>query len=237
MKVVLIQYETRDDRALRLLMHYTREYCEKHGYEYYCPEETFDLPTYWIKVALIQRIFQRTPADTDLCVAWIDSDAVFVREETRIEKLVLDSQHNFVASLDPGSSNSMNAGVFFVRRTPTISTMMNEWMKLYSPDRWQKTTKADGTISWKTNGRWAGPDYEQGAFNEHILPHFQDQIVLLPEKVLACYEPVYRNDTIVCHFMYNHKWKIWIYNTLRRLPEVAALSAVIALAVVLVRNR
>ena len=221
MNVIVVQYETRRDTALRLLMKYTRDYCLQHGYTYMCPTDEYDLPLYWIKVKLIQDLFNSVPADRDVCVAWIDSDAVFVRTDITVESILQQAHgRDFVTSLDPGSTTDMNAGVFFIRRTDEMRELVNDWMNCYKPERWSKSLDAEGKSKWTTQGRWAGPDYEQGSFNTVILPKYRHEIALLPEKVFACYEPVYGRETIVCHFMYTHKWKIWVYNGIRRSPEL-----------------
>jgi hypothetical protein len=229
-RVIVVQYETRRDTALRLLMKYTQDYCLQHGYMYYCPDKAFDLPTYWIKVKLIQELFQTVPVGTDLIVAWVDSDAVFVRPEVRIQDILGGAQSDFVSSLDPGSTTIMNAGVFFIRRTERTRKIVDEWMDGYVPSRWSKSVDENGEMKWKTVGKWAGPDYEQGSFNDRILPKYRQEIVLLPEKVLACYEPFYEPETVVCHFMYKHKWKIWVYNAMRRSPELLTWLGIGALA-------
>lgn len=222
MNVIVVQYETRRDTALRLLMKYTRDYCLQHGYTYTCPTDEYDIPLYWIKVKLIQDLFNSVPASQDLCVAWIDSDAVFVRTEVTVESIMQNAHgRDFVTSLDPGSTTDMNAGVFFIRRTDEMRQLVDDWMDCYKTDRWSKSMDAEGSIKWTTKGKWAGPDYEQGSFNAVIMPKYRHEIALLPEKVFACYEPVYPAETIVCHFMYKHKWKIWVYNGIRQMPELA----------------
>jgi hypothetical protein len=214
MRVIVIQYETRRDTALRVLMKYTEEYCKRHGYLYWCPDAEYDMPTYWVKVHLVQQAMTAFPNE-ELCVAWLDSDAVFVRPHVRIED-ILANDKDFVTSLDPGSNTNMNAGVFFIRRTQTTVQLMKNWFACYDITRWKK----DKEGKWSTEGRWAGPDYEQGSFNERILPKYQSTISLQPESVFACYEAFYEPNTIVCHFMYNHKWKIWLFHAQQQVPEV-----------------
>lgn len=233
MHVVVIQYETRRDRALRLLMKYTEDYCHLHGYTYFCPQEPYSLPTYWVKVHLLQTVLKSVPVSEDLCVAWMDSDAVFVNPDLRIETILQKSGRDFVTSLDPGSTTQMNAGVFFLRRTPQTQQLVDDWMACYNPARWTR----DGE-KWTTTGRWAGPDYEQGAFNERILPKYRHLIALEPEKRFACYEATYNaSETDICHFMYTHKRKIWLYNLRRNAPELLAWSAVLGLVVFWGRSR
>lgn len=213
-RICVVQYETRQDRCLRVLMKYTESYCEYNGYTYICPNQIFDLPTYWIKVHLVQQLLEQSEFDA---IVWVDSDAVFVDPSIRIESIFERVNKPFITSMDPGSTTTMNAGVFFVQNTPEMRSLMKTWMGLYSPDRWYK----EGGV-WKTTGRWAGPDYEQGSFNEQILTGpFSEQISLQGEKVFACYEPFYGSDTIVCHFMYKHKWKGWIFHAKKKAPEVA----------------
>jgi hypothetical protein len=214
MQVVVIQYETRRDTALRVSMKYTEEYCAKHGYLYVCPSEEYNLPTYWVKVYLLQQVMKQMSGE-ELYVAWLDSDAVFVKPETRVEDLFPPGK-DFVTSLDPGFTDAMNAGVFFVRRTPTTIQLVDDWMASYDPTRWKK----DAHGKWTTDGRWAGPDYEQGSFNVRILPEYRSMIALQPESMFACYDTFPCKDTIVSHFMYKHKWKLWVFHVRQQLPEI-----------------
>lgn len=222
MDIILVQYDNRSDRALRLLMHYTEQYCKEHGYRYVSPNETYNIPTYWIKVALVKYMLETQKREgRELVVGWIDSDAVFVQNisvETIIE---MGEKKNFITCLDPGSKTDMNAGVFFVRHSPTTIELMNDWINCYKPNRWKKDTIG----KWTTEGRWAGLDYEQGSFNNVILPKYKNTIYLFPEKVMACYEFMYEPETIICHFMYSHKRKIWFYNVRRNGNELLAWMA------------
>lgn len=218
MDVILVQYDNRSDRALRLLMYYTENYCLEHGYSYICPDETYELPTYWIKVALVKKLLEtKKRPNRELVIGWLDSDAVFVRNISVETILSMAEGKEFITCLDPGSKTDMNAGVFFVRHSEITLNLLSDWMNCYIPSRWSK----DATGKWKTGGRWAGPDYEQGSFNEQILPKYRDVVALFPEKVFANYDLLYGNETIICHFMYTHKRKIWIYNAYRRAPELA----------------
>ncbi len=217
MDVIIVQYDNRSDRALRLLMHYTEDYCLEHGYTYISPTESYELPTYWIKVALVKKLLEtKKRPGRELVVGWVDSDAVFVRNVSVESIMSMAPGKDFVSCLDPGSKTDMNAGVFFIRYSETTLKLMTEWMSCYIPSRWSK----DAEGKWKTMGRWAGPDYEQGSFNEQILPKYYNNIILFPEKVFANYEPWYNEETIICHFMYKHKKKIWIYNVRRHFPEL-----------------
>lgn len=221
MDCVLVQYDNRSDRSLRLLMKYTEDYCKKYNYTYICPDETYNLPTYWIKVALVKRILEtRKREGRDLVVGWIDSDAVFVRDVEISSLFQMAGDRDFISCLDPGSTTDMNAGVFFVRHSTTTLAIMSDWMNCYSPKRWKQVAG-----KWKTEGQWAGPDYEQGSFNKTILPTYRSSIYLFPEKVMACYNVMYGPETVICHFMYSHKQKIWLYNVRRNAMELTAWFA------------
>ncbi len=211
----IVQYDNRRDASLRLLMKYTEDYCLEHGYTYICPDATFELPTYWIKVLLVKRVLEQA-RDGDL-VGWIDSDAVFVRTNVTMEDIFgMSNGADFVTCLDPGSTTEMNAGVFFIRKTAATVQLVNDWMACYKPQNWSKESNG----KWKTAGRWAGPDYEQGSFNDQILPKYKSIISLHPEERFACFSVFYGPETIVCHFMYSHKRKIGYYNVRRNLPEL-----------------
>ncbi len=234
MDVILVQYDNRNDRGLRLLMHYTEQYCIQHGYTYICPEATYNLPTYWIKVALVKHLLEtRKQEGRELIVGWIDSDAVFVRDIEVPTLFQMANNKDFISCLDPGSTKDMNAGVFFVRHSTTTLAIMSDWMNCYDPSRW--TLDVNG--KWNTEGRWAGPDYEQGSFNEIVLPTYKSHIYLFPEKVMACYDVTYGSETIVCHFMYTHKKKIWLYNVRRNAPELTAWFAILGSLLYVSRQR
>jgi hypothetical protein len=213
MRVVVIQYETRRDTSLRVLMKYAENYCNRHEYTYWCPEGEYNMPTYWVKVHLVQQALTMFPGE-DLGVAWLDSDAVFVKPDIRVEDILRSK--DFVTSVDPGFTDTMNAGVFFIRRNHVTVQLVSDWFSCYDPKRWTK----DAEGKWITEGRWAGPDYEQGSFNERILPRYRQVVLLEPESVFACYEAFHEPDTIVCHFMYKHKWKIWLFHARQQMPEV-----------------
>lgn len=226
----IVQYDNRRDTDLRLLMKYTEDYCLKHGYHYVCPNETYGLPTYWIKVLLVKQLLETVANDGDI-VGWIDSDAVFVQTDVTLENIfgansaelaAVSGGKDFITCLDPGSLTQMNSGVFFIRKTPQTVQLVRDWMACYKPENW--TLGSDG--KWKTEGRWAGPDYEQGSFNEQILPKYRPVIALHPEKRFACFSVLYDSETIVCHFMYTHKRKIGLYNVRRNLPEILFWLAV-----------
>jgi hypothetical protein len=207
-------------------MKYTEDYAKQHGYTYICPSETYNMPTYWIKVHLIDQLFDTIPESEEIAIAWMDSDAVFVRPEFRVEEILQTTGCDFVTSIDPGFKSTMNAGVFFIHRTDVMRVLVKEWMACYNPARWSYNTSS-GT--WSTTGKWAGPDYEQGSFNERILPRYRSHISLQHERVFANYYLNYDSQTIVCHFMSKTKWKIWPYNIRRNAPELVFWISIIGL--------
>lgn len=207
MTVVVIQYENRISPILNTMMDATKEYCERHGYIYKRMNHAIEMPEYWIKVLLVKEAMQMKCEE--LYVAWMDSDASFARLETRIETIVEQSGKDFVTSIDPGHDKQghMNAGVFFIKRTRQTIQLVNEWLTCYDPMRWRKLV----TGRWKTPGPWAGPDYEQGAFNQAILPKYRSIVSLQPSAVFASWDVEHGSDTLVCHFMANTKKNIPLF--------------------------
>ena len=65
-----------------------------------------------------------------------------------------------------------NAGAFIVKNNRICRTMIKEWIATYNPNNW---TYHDS--KWTTECKWAGEDFEQGAFIKHIFPKYRKHIV------------------------------------------------------------
>ncbi len=202
-QVTVIQYETRDDPNLNSLMARNKAYCVKNRIEYLRFGPIQDIPTYWVKVNLVLMVL-RGAADGDI-VCWLDSDAVIVDQQTPMADLFRDAGPGkyFLGSHDPKPWPApFNAGVFIVKANGVSRRLMEDWMDLYRPDRWMQL--ADG--SWKCSGRWAGEDYEQGAFCKHILPKYAHAIKIYDGDKFDCTTPAFADlrpnggRVFSCHF-------------------------------------
>lgn len=199
MSVTILQYENRVLDCTEKLMSRNQLYCERHGYRYVRPTGTYSMSPYWIKVALVK---QWMDSGTDY-LAWFDSDAVVHQQSTRIEDLF--DKHDMLISYDYGDLRNLgryvaNTGVFLFRVNANTRRLVQEWWNGYKPERWYQV---QGT--WKTEGKWAGPDYEQGYFNTTIVPKFHDSIQILDPERLDDQSLFPSAETFSCHFCYPSK--------------------------------
>lgn len=199
---VLIQYDDRTDPLFEQLMARNRAYCDHHEYTYWRPTEKLQMPPYWIKVALVQYAMNQPGVQF---VAWLDSDACVHARERRLEEL-FRTHHDFLISEDAWSAKDLNVGVFIVRVTERSRRMVAEWLACYPEEQWAYTpaTKQWTCKDTQTNAVscvWAGPAYEQGAFNERILPQFPDTVQRFPVHVFDCSAPIPPPDTFSCHLI------------------------------------
>ncbi len=164
MRIAIVQFETRNDDNLEVLMNRNRKYAQKHGYDYIARRKPYEgLPPYWAKVRLIQEVFR---SDYDV-VFMLDSDACIHDQTMKIEDVLkMFPGKCFLYSPDcPLMQAIFNAGVVLVCR-PHGPQIVDDWMSLYNPSRWSFDEERD---SWKCEGDWAGPDYEQGSFEHNMI--------------------------------------------------------------------
>ena len=165
MKITIIQFDSRPmDRLglMPLLLQKNHAYAARHGYDYrFVSQREYDLPVYWIKPKLCRQVLE---AGSDI-VAWIDTDAVVHDADRRIEDLFEGDEIMVGAPDNPAWPQPFNAGVFFVKAAGGAGVaLMDRWSALFVGTAWTKTDTA-----WVCEDVWAGPSYEQGAFNLHLL--------------------------------------------------------------------
>lgn len=163
MKVTVLQFDDRTVEQLGLmvpLLHANAAYAARHGYDYQFIQRTsLDLPVYWLKPRLCRHFLEN---GSDI-VAWLDTDAVVHDQSRRIEDIFEGSEVMVGAPDHPRWNQPFNAGVFFVRG-PGGARIMEAWSGLFAGTAWIRTDTA-----WVCETEWAGPDFEQGAFNAHLL--------------------------------------------------------------------
>lgn len=167
MTVTIVQFDNRPPEQLGLMLALAarnRAYAERHGYHYqFVRGALFDLPVYWQKPALCREFLTR---GSDV-VAWLDTDAVLHDHDRRIENLFLGDEAMVGAGDNPYWDTPFNAGVFFARG-PEGAEIMARWAALFAGTAWRRTETA-----WICEDEWAGPSYEQGAFNLHLMKPLQ----------------------------------------------------------------
>jgi len=175
MKSIAFQIENRRNENTDVFMDGVKEWCEEHDVEYRrFVDEDPSMVHYWRKVFKLSEIMNE---DYEY-ILWFDSD-VFIYDYKKDPRDYMKPELDFIAAHDPSDPDDgwFNAGVFCVRNSPGGKALIDKWKSLYDPSKWKKE---DG--KWTTDDRWAGPNYEQGAFCEQILQkdEFRHKIKIYP---------------------------------------------------------
>jgi len=223
MPTILIQYDDRVNPLFERLMTRNRAYCARHGYTYLRPTQHFDLPPYWIKVALVRQ--QIATAPNGSIILWLDSDACIHAHHRPVDSLFVGNS-DFLISEDAWSAETLNVGVFIVRATPTTRKLMDAWWNCYQTAAAQWTRGSDG--KWTCAGEWAGLDYEQGTLNRIIVPRFSTTIQRFPVHVFDNSYPFPSAETFSCHLIRPDTDKMDNIRTYVRAPTTMLWICVIA---------
>ena len=165
----MLQIEDRRAPLTDALLERNRRVCAGHGVRYVRRTEGPEgVPPYWWKVFVLLELMERHRDEVDYAM-WIDSDAALVHYARMGPLEVVAWRPGFTMWLSPDAPPRFwppfCAGVFLVRNDGAGRCLMRTWRRLYCPQRWSRD--ADGR--WSSAGRFAGPDYEQGAFIDHLL--------------------------------------------------------------------
>lgn len=196
----LLQFDNRAPPQLDGLVRNVA-YAARHGYAHLFLNDSAELermPAYWVKVELVRRLLDAPdPANAARRlyggVMWLDMDAVVRDTSVSMEDLWtrahVPSRATFVGAADhptpdgkPGAP--FCAGVWAVRNTPTGRDLIAAWLGLFHPEEW---THVEKTV-WRTDGEWAGPVYEQGAFSWGLLTQRGCDVAMLPWRTFASQE-------------------------------------------------
>jgi len=169
-------------------MNRNNHYANKWGHDYIFKKDGYeDKPPYWRKVFLVKEVLE---SGKYRGVLWLDTDAAVYHMDTDLNKLVEEGKH-FYKSRDATPTNAgFCAGVWFVLSTPTGKEIMSKWAEKYNPSAWAKNNNKPIVSSknknspWKTTGTWAGSNYEQGSFIDHIIPAYNNALKDYPDKYL-----------------------------------------------------
>jgi hypothetical protein len=166
-----------------------KEYSKRHGYDHiFLQGGHTDLPPYWRKV---QAVKDAISSDKYRGVLWLDTDAYIHNNNIELGSIV-ENGRDIYKSGDT-TNNKFNAGVFLVMNTDVGKKIMNTWRSKYKPSTWKK--KDDG--KWTTDSMWSGVDYEQGSFEQEVLPHFSANIKDMPKEYFNSLEE--GPDTFIVH--------------------------------------
>lgn len=169
MSTIAFQIENRRNEHTDVLMDVVKDWCEEKDVTYVrYTSGREDMVHYWWKVFKLYEIMIENP-EYDL-ILWFDSD-ILIYDFKKDPRDLLRPGLDFVACHDPAdprqeiSEDWFNAGLFCIRNTYGGRKIVKKWMSLYDETKWYK----DSNGKWNTDDRWAGPNYEQGAFCEQIL--------------------------------------------------------------------
>ena len=164
----VVQYDNRHlNKHKRALQQINKYYCKLHGYEYIFISKTYDIPLYWVKVKIVKDLLHTNKYKG---ILWLDTDAVIHDFYSSLASICLPN-HSFYYSnelvLNGTADNNtyrFNAGVWFILNTVQGKDIIDDWFKLYDSVKWYKQSD-----KWKTDGKWAGDNYEQGAFETNMI--------------------------------------------------------------------
>jgi hypothetical protein len=206
LKVLVLQFDNRPVAKLGLLpflVQRNKAYAAAQGYDYrLVNSQDVDLPVYWLKPLLVARMLEQ---GYDI-VAWVDTDAVFHDHGRRIEDLFENGEAMVAAGDNPFWRSAFNAGVFFVRGPGGGLALMRRWSALFAGTAWRRTETA-----WICDAEWSGPDFEQGAFVQHLLPELiaAGTLRLIDWRALQAPFPI--EDAFTLHFAGGFKANIPAY--------------------------
>lgn len=160
MKTVVVQFDTREEEVHCELANQNREYAAQAGYAYeFIKGDIREINPFWGKVKACLKVAESGQYDRML---FLDSDAAVMDFGFRVEP-TLSGQVLFAGS----GTGGFNAGIFAMNLGDEGTAFLREWMGHYKQDAWWTNGK-----EWKTTGKWAGPDYEQGSLNMFVTPNY-----------------------------------------------------------------
>jgi hypothetical protein len=147
-----------------------KAYCKKYGYSYvYIDYEKALAPPYWLKVIALKDLMDKHSSEYDY-IMYLDNDAVFYDFNTRLETII-DSvnrygSYSFIIGKEPNPFSLINTGVFLVKCNNKGKELVNKWSSMCLNETNQTSYKnwSYTNNKWSCSGKYAGKDYEQGAF-------------------------------------------------------------------------
>lgn len=174
---LILQYDSRSiKKEFRTLININKKYCSLYGYDYILDTKKYNLPPYWIKVMLVDKLLKTNKYKG---ILWLDTDAVINDFSISLDSICCPNKsiyyaYEFFERHDPIKKDftglyRFNAGVWFVLNNKMGKEIMNAWLSLYDPQKWSFINKKWECIDCK----WAGLEYEQGSFEKYIIPKYK----------------------------------------------------------------
>lgn len=199
----ILQYDDRGiEEMYKKVVEVNKKYCKLHGYTYIYRKDHFDLPPYWIKVKLSLDLLKTNKYKG---ILWMDTDAGIYDCKMTLEEFTKDTGKHFFISKDAwfDSKYKINAGVWMVKNTAIGRNIMKAWFNKYNRDLWIKKDNK-WTVDMrlpKIRRAWAiSESFEQGCFNQFIIPAYDDNIKIFPASILSHWIPSEKDGSFIGHF-------------------------------------
>lgn len=200
--LLLLQMEDRKLEPLTTFLKHNKQTCLQNNIKYVFIEKSqFHAPPYWQKIFELDKCMAENP--TVNYVMWLDSDAFLVDfSQMKMNRLLekYKDRSVIIARDMPPWTSCFNAGSFIVKNNTVGRNILKEWIATYNPNKWIYQHS-----KWKTESKWAGEDYEQGAFVKHILPKYDSHIAVVPYYILNNNKCTNLNKTISVHLASGYK--------------------------------
>jgi len=152
-----------------------RRYCQKHGVDYFCYDESLDKTKtpHWSKLLALKNHVM----DYDWLL-WVDADAAFANHSLGIQAAITDDDAMILMS--KGRLYGWNSGVFLLHGGQESM----DWLELVYG------------LHSVTNGRF----YEQDAIVYSFgLTQYKDRVIEVPKNNINTGIKEYREDTFIVH--------------------------------------
>jgi hypothetical protein len=182
-KVLIVSFDNRSESELKYLKFHKeniKKYCKKWKNVDYFFTNKCNENVYWCKLYLIQEKLKNSKYDY---IMWMDTDAIFLKNNLSIQKLLSSYSSDIFISNDPNkksikeNNNILCAGVFIIKNSKIgkkfIDDCINEWDKI-------NCVKSDK----KLNGVYACLCYEQGIMNKLIYEKYIDYTTILYNDII-----------------------------------------------------
>lgn len=202
-KYMILQLEDRNENMLNQFMDHNKEICDENNLRYMRKKKSsYHVPCYWGKIFEMKKLMTENP-NTPFFM-WLDSDAFFInfdkkRFTTFVNKHLENKSMIITKDMPPWNDGEFNAGSFIVKNDSTGKKILEDWINLYNKNVWHYNGE------WTTKAKWAGEEYEQGAFSMHILPKYRNNIQQLDYYFLNNNNPEKNNEAITAHLARNFK--------------------------------
>ena len=190
-KIVICNYDNRNTPIYRYCKRNVEEYCKLHGYI----NRNFkhcDHSPWWCKLFFIKKLLQeKTKHNTNAYdyIVWIDSDAIFVKPDIRIES-VIDDRYSITIGVDNYNVSNIiklngtfkiNSGFFIIRNNDIGIEFINECISIYES---QKSRCLQSVITKKLKSTYAGYCYEQYVMAKLIANEYKNHTNMLDRNIV-----------------------------------------------------